>query len=110
VHAFSHITGGGLAGNLVRVLPGHLDAVVDRATWSPPAIFQYLASQAPIGRRDLEPALNLGVGMIAAVSAESAVSALALLAARGVPAWRIGEVVPGNGTVLMQGDYLDCRF
>jgi phosphoribosylformylglycinamidine cyclo-ligase len=105
VHAFSHITGGGLAGNLCRVLPGHLDATVDRATWAPQPIFGLLAEAGGLGRTELEPAFNLGVGMIAVVGAEQAEDALRLLTARGVPAWVAGEVVDGSGQVQLAGDY-----
>ncbi|SDI77053.1 phosphoribosylformylglycinamidine cyclo-ligase [Frankineae bacterium MT45] len=104
-HAFSHITGGGLAGNLVRVLPPHLDAVVDRSTWSPQPIFTLLASAGSIAREQLELTFNLGVGMIALVPAAQADAALALLAQRGVPSWRVGEVIEGSGVVQMTGDY-----
>jgi phosphoribosylformylglycinamidine cyclo-ligase len=105
VHAFSHITGGGLAGNLVRVLPGELDAVVHRSTWSPPAIFQLLAQAGGLSREDIEPAFNLGVGMIAVVASDHAEEALRLLTSRQVPAWRLGNITPGAGQVHMQGDY-----
>jgi phosphoribosylformylglycinamidine cyclo-ligase len=104
-HAFAHITGGGLAGNLVRVLPDHLDAVVDRSTWAPQPIFELIAASGPVGREQLELTFNLGVGMIVAVPAEREDAALALLAARGVLAWRLGEVVEGSATVRMTGDY-----
>jgi phosphoribosylformylglycinamidine cyclo-ligase len=108
--AFSHITGGGLAGNLVRVLPPHVDAVVDRATWTPLPIFQLLAKAGGVARSELEPAFNLGVGMIAVVAPDHADAALALLAGREVPSWRLGEVVDGTGQVSMRGDYPECAF
>jgi phosphoribosylformylglycinamidine cyclo-ligase len=104
-HAFSHITGGGLAGNLLRVLPSQLDAVVDRSTWRPSPIFQLLTRAGGLTRDDVEPAFNLGVGMIAVVAAEHADSALQLLAGRNVPAWRLGEITEGTGRVQMQGGY-----
>lgn len=110
VRAFSHITGGGLAGNLVRVLPAHLDAVVDRSSWSPLPIFQFLAAMANIDRTALEPAFNLGVGMVAVLAPEQVDAALALLAARGVPAWVLGQLQAGSGRVQMAGDYADCNF
>ncbi|MDQ2836862.1 MAG: phosphoribosylformylglycinamidine cyclo-ligase [Actinomycetota bacterium] len=110
VHAFSHITGGGLAGNLVRVLPAGLDAVVDRSTWSPLPIFQLLADRGAVSRTELEPAFNLGVGMVAVLAEESAEPALATLAARGIPSWRLGEVIEGDGRVVLTGDYADCNF
>ncbi|MDQ1745549.1 MAG: phosphoribosylformylglycinamidine cyclo-ligase [Pseudonocardiales bacterium] len=112
VHAFSHITGGGLAGNLERVLPPGLAARVDRATWSPLPIFGLLARAGGIDRPELEAAFNLGVGMVAVVSAGYADTALELLAAGGLTAWRLGEVEPDDaassratGRVLMDGSH-----
>ena len=102
-HAFSHITGGGLAGNLVRVLPAGVTAVVDRATWSPPAVFRLIADTGSLGRAALEETFNLGVGMIAVVPAERVDDALAVAAARGVPAWRLGEVRAAD-TAAANGD------
>ncbi|MDQ1720485.1 MAG: phosphoribosylformylglycinamidine cyclo-ligase [Pseudonocardiales bacterium] len=113
VHGFSHITGGGLAANLQRVLPPGLDAQVDRATWSPLPIFQVLAQAGAIDRAELEPAFNLGVGMVAVVSAGYAQAALELLAAGELTAWRLGEVTLGDadrGRVRLSGDYADSRF
>ena len=110
VHALSHITGGGLAGNLVRVLPPTVDALVDRSTWSPAPIFQLLAGIGPVPRADLEPALNLGVGMVAVVAPSQADAAIDLLSDRGCPTWRLGEVVPGSGRVQLRGEYADCGF
>lgn len=110
VRAFSHITGGGLAGNLVRVLPPHLDAVVERRSWSPLPIFQLLADRGGIPRDDLEPAFNLGVGMIAVVAPEQVDAALRLLNGRGVASWVAGHVESGRGQVRLIGDYADCDF
>jgi phosphoribosylformylglycinamidine cyclo-ligase len=105
-HGFAHVTGGGLAGNLVRVLPANLDAVVDRGTWAPPPIFELIAEHGSIARDQLELTFNLGVGMIAVVPAERAADALALMAARGVPAWLLGELCAGTGIVTMTSNYL----
>ncbi len=92
VHAFSHITGGGLANNLARVLPRHLSATVDRATWSPPPIFGIVAEVGDVARDDLEATLNMGVGMVAVVAASDADRTVTLLADRGVPSWIAGGV------------------
>jgi phosphoribosylformylglycinamidine cyclo-ligase len=110
LRALSHITGGGLAGNLARVLPDGVDAVVDRASWSPPAVFQLLATAGAVARSELEPAFNLGVGMVAVVAPGAAGDALRLLADREVPSWVLGTVQDGTGTVLMTGQYADCSF
>ncbi len=110
VHAFAHITGGGLAGNLARVLPDHLDALVERPSWSPQPIFQYLAGLGGIPRTELERTFNLGVGMVAVVAADSVEAASAVLAARDVPSWRLGRVTAGSGQARLTGDYAECRF
>jgi phosphoribosylformylglycinamidine cyclo-ligase len=104
-HAFAHITGGGLAGNLARVLPEHLDAVVDRSTWAPQPVFELIARTGGVSREQLELTFNLGVGMVAVVPAERADDCLAVAAGRGLPAWRLGEVRPGTGCVELAGDY-----
>ncbi|MEP6462159.1 MAG: phosphoribosylformylglycinamidine cyclo-ligase, partial [Frankiaceae bacterium] len=93
VRAFAHVTGGGLAANLSRVLPPTADAVLDRATWAPPAIFGYVAERGSVEQAELEATLNQGVGMLAVVSAADADRAVSLLDRRGVAAWVAGEVV-----------------
>ncbi|MFC3518805.1 phosphoribosylformylglycinamidine cyclo-ligase [Streptomonospora nanhaiensis] len=105
VHAFAHITGGGLAANLARSLPDHLDAVLDRASWTPPAVFPFLAQLGKVGRADMEATFNMGVGMAAVVPAAQAERAVALLAERGLPAWRLGEVRAGTGSAVLEGDH-----
>ncbi|MBN6057955.1 phosphoribosylformylglycinamidine cyclo-ligase [Nonomuraea sp. RK-328] len=97
VHAYAHITGGGIEGNLSRSLPGHLDALLDRSSWTPPAIFSVLAGHGRIEQKDLDRTFNLGVGMAAVVAPEFADEAVRLLTERGLPTWVLGEVVPGSG-------------
>ncbi|MFN8075764.1 MAG: phosphoribosylformylglycinamidine cyclo-ligase [Kineosporiaceae bacterium] len=92
LHAVSHVTGGGLAANLARVLPRGLRATLDRATWTPAPIFGLVAQLGGVPRADLERTLNVGVGMVAVVSPEAAQPALERLNARGLPSWVIGEV------------------
>ncbi len=92
VHAFSHVTGGGLAANLARVLPAGLQAQVDRTSWTPAPIFDLVGSVGQVGADELERTLNLGVGMVAVVPADAADAATALLAGRGVDAWPCGRV------------------
>jgi phosphoribosylformylglycinamidine cyclo-ligase len=91
-HAFAHVTGGGLAGNLARVLPAGLRGVVDRATWAPPPIFGLIARTGQVGLDQMELTFNLGVGMVAVVAADRLDDALAVSAARGVPAWPLGHI------------------
>ncbi|MEO8222252.1 MAG: phosphoribosylformylglycinamidine cyclo-ligase [Specibacter sp.] len=92
VHGFSHITGGGLAANLARVLPQGLIGTVDRSTWSLPAIFNLVSQLGNVPLADLERTLNLGVGMVAVVSADAADDAIARLNSRGLPSWAMGTV------------------
>jgi phosphoribosylformylglycinamidine cyclo-ligase len=105
VHAFSHVTGGGLAANLARVLPRHLGATVERASWSPAPVFGLVREVGGVARADLERTLNMGVGMVAVVAAGDADRARRLLADRGVPAWVAGTVAPGSAEVTLVGDY-----
>ena len=99
VHAYAHITGGGLAANLARSLPSTCDAVLERSSWTPPPIFAALESYGRVPREEMDKTFNQGVGMAAIVAAPAADAALRLLAERGLPAWVLGEVVPGSGTV-----------
>ncbi|MEU3452629.1 phosphoribosylformylglycinamidine cyclo-ligase [Micromonospora sp. NPDC006766] len=105
VRAFAHVTGGGIPGNLVRVLPEHVDAVVNRSTWKPQPIFDLIQSKGRIEDPDMEATFNMGVGMFAIVSAEDADRALATLTGRGVDAWQAGEIIEGSGNVQMIGHH-----
>jgi phosphoribosylformylglycinamidine cyclo-ligase len=105
VRAFSHITGGGLAGNLARVLPPMLDALVQRSSWSPPPIFQLLAGRGELDRASMEQAFNLGVGMVAVLAPAAEEAACALLRDRSVECWRLGVVAAGSGQVRLIGDH-----
>jgi len=103
VHAYAHVTGGGLAGNLARVLPPTVDAVVHRSTWTPPPVFDLVARLGPVAPAEIERTLNVGVGMVAVVPDGPA--AVRLLADRGVPAWVAGELVPGTGLARLVGTH-----
>ena len=91
-HAMSHITGGGLAANLERVLPVELTARIDRATWTPQPIFDLVRRVGDVPQPDLEMTLNCGVGMVALTDPEDAGAATAVLGEQGVRAWVAGEV------------------
>ncbi|MER5274169.1 phosphoribosylformylglycinamidine cyclo-ligase [Streptomyces sp. NPDC002809] len=92
VHGFSHVTGGGLANNLARVVPDSLHATVDRSSWTPGAVFDLVGKAGQVEQLELEKTLNMGVGMIAIVPAESVDAALTTLADRGVDSWVAGEI------------------
>jgi phosphoribosylformylglycinamidine cyclo-ligase len=105
VRAFAHVTGGGIPGNLVRVLPDHLDAVVNRSTWRPQPIFDLVQTKGRIDDSEMESTFNMGVGMFAIVSAADADRAMAFLLGRGVKAWQAGEIIEGSGLVHMIGSH-----
>jgi phosphoribosylformylglycinamidine cyclo-ligase len=92
VHALSHITGGGLANNLARVIPASCQVRIDRSTWRPPPIFRFIQQLGEISQPDLEATFNMGVGMVAVLPADSVDEAVPLLAARGLKAWVCGSV------------------
>jgi len=92
LHALSHVTGGGLAANLARVLPQGLAASVARDSWSLPTIFTLLQEAGEVPWSDLEQTLNLGIGMVAVVAPEYASAVIEASGAAGVAAWQIGEV------------------
>ena len=91
VHGFSHVTGGGLAANLARVVPSEVHVVLDRSTWSPHPIFGLIGRLGSVPAAELERTYNQGVGMVALVAPETVDAALTLLAQRGVDAWVCGE-------------------
>jgi len=92
VHAYAHVTGGGLAANLARVLPAGVRAVVDRSTWTPPAVFALVREAGRVRPAELERTLNMGVGMVGVVAASAAPAVLAFLEGRGQPAWIVGTI------------------
>ena len=95
VHALSHVTGGGIAANLARVLPLGSWVEVDRATWSPPAVFRVLSDLGGMKLEESEGTWNLGIGMIAVVRHDTATGVMASLRSRGIESWVAGRVSTG---------------
>lgn len=104
-HAMAHITGGGLANNLARVMPAHLSATLDRASWTPQPIFDVVRTAGGVDQASLEATLNCGVGMVSLTPAADVDTAIATLAEHGVEAWVAGEVQAGDGTVSLTGQH-----
>lgn len=96
VRTFCHVTGGGLAGNLQRVIPHGLIAEVDRGTWTPAPVFTMIAQRGRVRRTEMEKTFNMGVGMIAVVAPEDTTRALAVLTARHLDCWVLGTVCKGG--------------
>jgi phosphoribosylformylglycinamidine cyclo-ligase len=91
-HAMAHVTGGGLAANLARVVPVELGVRLDRGTWTPPPVFDLVRRVGGVPDADLESTLNCGVGMVALVEPDDVDAAIALLEGFGMRAWPAGEV------------------
>jgi len=107
-HAMAHVTGGGLANNLARVMPEGLKATLDRGTWTPAPIFDLVRKVGGVSQPDLEATLNCGVGMVSLTAPDSVDAAIARLAEFGIRAWVAGEVstVPtGVGSVELVGQH-----
>ncbi|MGH3300823.1 MAG: phosphoribosylformylglycinamidine cyclo-ligase [Streptosporangiaceae bacterium] len=105
VRTFAHVTGGGLAANLARVLPPDADAVLERASWQPAPVFGLLAERGFVEPAEMERVFNMGVGMAAVLAADDCDRALRLLADRGVRAFVLGQISPGSGTAMLTGSH-----
>jgi phosphoribosylformylglycinamidine cyclo-ligase len=114
VRTFAHITGGGLARNLGRVLPDGVVAVCERNTWTPAPIFKIIAARGRVERAEMEKTFNMGVGMVAVLAPDDVDRAMAVLTARHVHAWVLGEVrrtrdvretLPAGERVLLHGEH-----
>ncbi len=101
VHAFAHITGGGIPANVARVLPERCDAVVLRGSWEEPHIFAEIQRAGDVGDDEMANVFNLGIGMVAIVDADHALHAVDAARVAGHDAWLVGEVVDGHGRVVV---------
>ena len=102
VHAMAHVTGGGIAGNLVRVLPAGLRVRVRADAWPRPAVFRWLMTAGRVPESDAREALNLGIGLVVVVPAERADEMANSLAGAGETVWPLGEV--GEGPCAVEWD------
>ncbi len=103
VHAAAHITGGGLAANLVRVMPGDCDARLERHRWPVPEVFAEIARRGPVAPDEMDRVFNLGLGMVLAVDPSGVEGVLDALGANGRPGLVVGDVGPGHGRVEVVG-------
>jgi phosphoribosylformylglycinamidine cyclo-ligase len=99
VHACAHVTGGGLAANLARVLPPARDARIERGSWDVPRIFTEIARLGRIEDAEMARGFNLGIGMVLVVDPDALGATRGALESEGVEPVQIGEIVPGTGTV-----------
>jgi phosphoribosylformylglycinamidine cyclo-ligase len=103
VRTFCHVTGGGLAGNLERVIPNGLVAEIDRGSWSPAPIFGMIAQRGRVERAEMEKTFNMGIGMVAVVAPEDVDRALAILTARHLDCWTLGSVSKNSSVTKGKG-------
>ncbi|MHB1719430.1 MAG: phosphoribosylformylglycinamidine cyclo-ligase [Acidimicrobiales bacterium] len=104
VHAAAHITGGGIPGNLARVLPGDCDALVDRSTWAVPRIFSEIQRLGDVPPDEMDRVFNLGLGMVLVVSRPAVGEVLAALGSAGCSSRVVGRVAHGTGCVRFAED------
>ena len=102
--AIAHVTGGGIGGNLARVLPGKVDAVVDRSRWEQPQVFAELQRIGEVDNQEMARVFNLGLGMVVVVRDKDATKAIDLLRTGGHRATVVGEVEKGDGQVRLVGE------
>ena len=99
VHGLAHITGGGIAGNLVRILPEDCTASVDPSTWDMPPLFSLLQQAGQIATQEMRDVFNLGVGLVAVLPPASVSAAQAAATRNGVTTWVMGEIQRGSRAV-----------
>jgi phosphoribosylformylglycinamidine cyclo-ligase len=99
VHACAHVTGGGIPGNLARVLPDDCDAVIMRGRWEEPRIFEEIQRSGGIVDDEMQAVFNLGLGMLVVVSDAVAEDAVEIARYGGQQAWVVGDIVEGHGQV-----------
>jgi phosphoribosylformylglycinamidine cyclo-ligase len=99
VHGLAHITGGGIAGNLVRILPQDCVATVDPASWELPPLFRFLQQAGQIPTQEMREVFNLGVGLVAVLPPDAVAAAQTAARQDGVTTWVMGEIRRGNKAV-----------
>jgi phosphoribosylformylglycinamidine cyclo-ligase len=103
VRGMAHITGGGLIGNIPRILPKTLDAEIDLDSWIPHMIFDLIKRDGDIEANEMLRTFNMGVGMVLIVSPEDEARVLTILKAEGENAWLLGRIIQGGGIVKYKG-------
>jgi phosphoribosylformylglycinamidine cyclo-ligase len=99
VHAMAHITGGGLVGNIPRVLPKNCDAVIDKNSWEIPAIFKYMQKLGPVEEKEMYRVFNMGIGFVIAIDPSFADAAIQSLTKSGEKPVIIGSLTEGDRKV-----------
>jgi phosphoribosylformylglycinamidine cyclo-ligase len=101
VHAMAHITGGGLPGNLNRVLPDDCDAMIDKGSWEIPPVFEALQSAGKVPLDEMFRVFNMGVGMVVIADSADVPEVISNARVEGIVGWVMGHVRPGTGEVVI---------
>ena len=101
VHAFAHVTGGGIPGNLARVLPDGVGAEIRRGSWPEPQIFSVVAETGGVADDEMIRVFNLGLGMLTVVPDGEVAAAIAALGAAGHAAYEVGRITDGGGVAVL---------
>ncbi len=99
IHGMAHITGGGIPGNLVRILPPGCEGIVDPGSWEVPPLFSILQRAGSVSTEEMRDVFNLGVGLVAVLPPEAVPAVQAAAMADGVVTWTMGEIRPGAQAV-----------
>ena len=102
VHAMAHITGGGLVGNIPRVLPKNCDAVIKKSSWHVPKIFGFLQEKGPVEEGEMFRVFNMGIGFVLIVAEDFADSVTKKLTRYGETVYRIGRITTGTGKTTLK--------
>ncbi|MBN2183252.1 MAG: phosphoribosylformylglycinamidine cyclo-ligase [Sedimentisphaerales bacterium] len=102
VHAMAHITGGGLVGNIPRVIPKNCDAVIKKSSWPKPKIFTFLQNAGPVDEEEMYRVFNMGIGFVLVVAEDFADSITGKLKKYGEKVYKIGRITKGAGKVVLK--------
>ena len=102
VKGIAHITGGGIPGNLVRILPESVDAVIKKGTWEVLPVFRFIQEKGNVSEEEMFKTFNMGIGLCIVVSPEDAEKAEKVLKEAGETVYRIGEIRKGTGKVVIE--------
>ena len=102
VHGMAHITGGGLPGNIPRVLPRDCNAVIKKSSWPVPKIFEFLRKKGPVAEVEMFRVFNMGIGFVLIVSEDFAESIAKKLTKYGERVYKVGRITTGTGKVILK--------
>jgi len=99
LHGLAHITGGGITGNLPRILPEQCGVVIDRKSWAPASIFALIQQAGKINLEEMFQVFNMGVGFIVVAPSEETSKILATIQEQGMAGWVMGEIGPHSSSI-----------